>query len=483
MATRPQHQPRTPVVPPGISSVHGLDVDGEIMTNPDPPIPTRVTRFVFDILNGRHVLSSLIPPLLFLADALLCAVIIWKIPCVYPSFPPTHISEKLTSRSPKDTEIDWKAYMQQISQIVSGERDYPLIRGDTGPLVYPAAHVLVYRALYHLTDEGRDILLAQRLFAGVYMIALAVVMACYCKAGVPPYVLPLLVLSKRLHSVFVLRCFNDCFAALFLWVAIFFWQRKSWTAGALAYTLGLGVKMSLLLVLPAAGVVLLLGVGFARSLRLAVTMGLVQVLTAVPFLAKNPWGYLSRAFELSRQFFFKWTVNWRFMGEDVFLSSWFSRTLLGLHVVALVVFLTSRWLNPASKSLTQLAIPMALGKSPFTAQEQRAVARDITPRFIMTVILSSNVIGLLFARSLHYQFYAYLAWSTPFLLWRSGAHPVLLYALWAAQEWAWNVYPSTSVSSGVVVGILAVTVALVWHGTRDDAGPRRGAAKDEAAKR
>lgn len=37
-----------------------------------------------------------------------------------------------------DTEIDWKAYMQQIVQYRSGERDYTLIKGDTGPLVYPA---------------------------------------------------------------------------------------------------------------------------------------------------------------------------------------------------------------------------------------------------------------------------------------------------------------------------------------------------------
>jgi alpha-1,3-mannosyltransferase len=212
-------------------------------------------------------------------------------------------------------------------------------------------------------------------------------------------------------------------------------------------------------------------------------MGLVQVLIAMPFLARNPAGYLGRAFELSRQFFFKWTVNWRFMGEAVFLSRGFSLALLGLHVAALVGLVTTRWLRPARKQLAQLVGPMLHGKSPFTEHEQRAVSRDVTPRFIMTAILTANVAGLLFARSLHYQFYAYLAWSTPFLLWRSGIHPVLQYALWAAQEWAWNVYPSTPASSAVVVGVLALTVALVWWGAREDWEPRRAALKDEAAKR
>lgn len=33
------------------------------------------------------------------------------------------------------TEIDWKAYMQQVDAIVKGQRDYPSIHGGTGPLV------------------------------------------------------------------------------------------------------------------------------------------------------------------------------------------------------------------------------------------------------------------------------------------------------------------------------------------------------------
>lgn len=281
----------------------------------------------------------------------------------------------------------------------------------------------------------------------------------------------------------MLRCFNDCFAVLFLWLSVLAFQRRAWRAGALLYTLGLGVKMSLLLVLPAVGVVLLLGAGFAAAVQLALVMGLVQVLIAVPFLVENPGGYLGRAFELSRQFFFKWTVNWRFVGEEVFLSRGFALALLGLHAAVLAVFVTTRWLKPARKSLAQLVSPMLVGKSPFTAQEQRAVARDVTPRFIMTAILSANAVGLLFARSLHYQFYAYLAWATPYLLWRSGVHPAVQYALWAAQEWAWNVFPSTPASSGVVVGVLAITVALVWWGAREDWEPKTAGPKDETAKR
>ena len=31
-----------------------------------------------------------------------------------------------------DTEIDWRAYIQQVEQYRNGERDYTLIKGDTG---------------------------------------------------------------------------------------------------------------------------------------------------------------------------------------------------------------------------------------------------------------------------------------------------------------------------------------------------------------
>ena len=74
--------------------------------------------------------------------------------------------------------------MQQVKQFINGETDYTKISGDTGPLVYPAAHVYAYTGLYHLTDEGTNIVRAQLLFALLYVATLAIAIACYWQAKV-----------------------------------------------------------------------------------------------------------------------------------------------------------------------------------------------------------------------------------------------------------------------------------------------------------
>lgn len=159
---------------------------------------------------------------------------------------------------------------------------------------------------------------------------------------------------------------------------------------------------------------------------------------------------------------YKWTVNWRFVGEDVFLSKSFSLALLCAHVTLLAAFIATRWLQPS-----RLSIPDAIRQllHPPPAAVRAETARRVTPDFVLTSILTSIILGCLCARSLHYQFFAYIAWSSPYLLWRSGLHPILIYMVWAAQEWAWNVYPSTNISSMVVVSCLAMTVGSVWLGT------------------
>ncbi|EDU42205.1 Lethal 2 neighbour of Tid protein [Pyrenophora tritici-repentis] len=411
---------------------------------------TRVKDLAF---NPEH--TRWMTPLLLIADAALCGAVIEKIPY---------------------TEIDWTTYMQQIAIYLKGERDYAKISGDTGPLVYPGAHVWIYRYLYAWTDEGKNIALAQYIFALVYLLTLAVVIQCYRRARVPPYIFPLLILSKRLHSIFVLRCFNDCFAALFFWLAIYCYQRNQWHIGSALYSTGLNVKMTLLLPLPAIGIIMVMKLGGREALTQAMIIGQVAILFGYPF-RKRSLSYFPAAFNFGRSFLYKWTVNWRFVPESVFLSKPFALGLLALNIGLLFVFMLTRWIKPSKRSFRgflKLCVPT------IEPRDQDTMASKITPDFTTTTILTGMTVGLLCARSLHYQFYAYIAWCTPFLLWKAGFNPIAVYALWGAQEWAWNVYPSTPLSSATAVGVLAITVAGVWWGTRKEyEGVTKGVIEDD----
>ncbi|KAK5560878.1 dolichyl-P-Man:Man(5)GlcNAc(2)-PP-dolichol alpha-1,3-mannosyltransferase [Exophiala xenobiotica] len=385
------------------------------------------------LTNSKH--TRWIAPLMVLGEAALCGLIIWRI---------------------RYTEIDYTTYMAQVRMYLNGERRYNKITGPTGPLVYPAMHVYIYTGLYYLTDEGTNILRAQIIFAGLYLTTLAVVLACYRRTGAPPWLLVPLALSKRMHSIFLLRLFNDCWATLSLWTAIYLLQRRKWAEGAMVWAFGLGIKMTILLAAPAIGVILLQAQGTKRAVICGCFVLLVHLNLAIPFITSGAGlEYLQRAFDLGRQFLFKWTVNWRFVGEEAFLSPQFAISLLIIHVSLLLLFLQTKWTKPSASTLVKFFKEYAW----FSGESEPTLAsRKMTPTFVMDAVLGSMVIGMLCARSLHYQFFAYLGWATPYLLWRAGGGPVWVLVNWAIQEYCWLVYPSTNLSSALVVIEMAVQV-------------------------
>eukprot|EP01126_Amoeba_proteus_P003308 TRINITY_DN1109_c0_g1_i9.p2 TRINITY_DN1109_c0_g1~~TRINITY_DN1109_c0_g1_i9.p2 ORF type:complete len:189 (+),score=19.13 TRINITY_DN1109_c0_g1_i9:58-567(+) len=134
------------------------------------------------------------------------------------------------------TEIDWKAYMSEVEGVHNGTFDYIQLKGDTGPLVYPGGFVLVFYLLYWLTDQGKNIYLAQFLFLFLYVAVQALVFAIYKHSQkIPVWVIVLLCLSKRIHSIFILRLFNDTFAMFFLYLAIYFFLKDRWSLGCFSY--------------------------------------------------------------------------------------------------------------------------------------------------------------------------------------------------------------------------------------------------------
>jgi len=76
--------------------------------------------------------------------------------------------------------------------------------------------------------------------------------------------------------------------------------------------------------------------------HVAITV-VLQGFLGLPFIREYPWEYLAGAFDFSRAFLYKWTVNWRFVPEEVFLRKSFAKGLLAIHLFILIIFLLNRW--------------------------------------------------------------------------------------------------------------------------------------------
>ncbi|UJR25265.1 hypothetical protein I4U23_006617 [Adineta vaga] len=332
------------------------------------------------------------------------------------------------------TEIDWKAYMQEVEGVVNGTYDYYKLKGDTGPLVYPAGFVYIYLILYYITNFGQNIRLAQYLFTGLYLIMITAVFYIYNRnAKVPPYAyIFMCLLAYRIHSIFVLRLFNDPIAMTFLYISIVFLLRRQWTLGCILYSLAVSIKMNILLMAPALFIILLLSIGFRDTVKNIFYCALLQFIFALPFLLSNPTAYIIRSFDLGRQFFYIWTVNWRLIPEHIFLNRYFHLTLLSTHLVILLYVCRYQWLKNI-KTLDDL----------LNYHKNHHLSDDV----IITLMFYANFIGICFCRSLHYQFYVWYYHMLYHLLWSTNSKAIVNLLILGLIEFSWNTYPSTVMSS------------------------------------
>ncbi|MQL90399.1 hypothetical protein Taro_023006, partial [Colocasia esculenta] len=252
------------------------------------------------------------------------------------------------------TKIDWDAYMSQVDGFIEGERDYMKLQGDTGPLVYPAGFLYIYTALKFVT--GGRVHPAQVFFGILYILNLAIVMFIYLKTEVLPWwAFCLLCLSKRIHSIFMLRLFNDCFAMTLLHAALASILCEKWHLALIIFSAAVSVKMNVLLFAPPLFLLMLKAMNMRGVFSALFGAALLQVLLGLPFLLSHPVSYISQAFNLGRVFIHFWctffpainylleSVNFKFVPEDIFISKKFASLLLLVHLGLLAVFSHKRW--------------------------------------------------------------------------------------------------------------------------------------------
>ncbi|CAM8962601.1 unnamed protein product [Rhodiola kirilowii] len=384
---------------------------------------------------------------LFLLDALLVALIIAYVPY---------------------TKIDWDAYMAQVTGFLEGERDYANLKGDTGPLVYPAGYLYVYSAIQFVT--GGEVHPAQILFGVLYIVNLAVVFYVYVKTDVLPWwALSFLCLSKRVHSIFVLRLFNDCVAMTLLHASLAFILNQRWHLGLAIFSAAVSVKMNVLLYAPSLLLLMVKAMDIGGVLSALAGAALVQIVLGLPFLIAHPVSYVSRAFNLGRVFIHFWSVNFKIVPEPIFVSKAFAVFLLICHLALLAVFAHYKWCRHEGGlfSLLRSRIETIKLNLTFTSSfalnsRHSSTLKSLDRKHIVTTMFVGNFIGIICARSLHYQFYSWYFHSLPYLLWTTKFPTILRLVLFAVVEVCWNVYPSNIYSSAVLLGAHLIILWGLW---------------------
>lgn len=136
-----------------------------------------------------------------------------------------------------------------------------------------------------------------------------------------------------------------------MWASILLLAKRRFTAAVVVASLALSVKMNILLFLNGLVTVLFRSQTGPQWFISALIFVTVQILVSLPFTQTSPGEYITSAFNLGRQFLYKWTVNFRFLNEDTFLDQRLGHALLALHVILLGAFEIFKWTPIGKKGI------------------------------------------------------------------------------------------------------------------------------------
>lgn len=279
-------------------------------------------------------------------------------------------------------------------------------------------------------------------------------------AKVPPYALLIATLtSYRIHSIYVLRLFNDPVAVLLFYISLNLFLSNKWILGSVFYSLAVSVKMNILLYAPCLLLAYLTNLTFLQTFLNLLVCGLIQLILGLPFLWYDYWAYIKGSFDLGRVFEHKWTVNYRFLPRNIFECGYFHILLLVSHIALLLLFLPmlKKYLSSYAKlnyitSDIKNFIKKDKKKENLETKNTEELVKmegkmNIIAQLFVLPFYITNFIGVALARSLHYQFYSWYFYSILYLVFCTKYKKSGMFLLLAVIEFCWNVYPSTNLSS------------------------------------
>lgn len=360
--------------------------------------------------------------------------------------------------------MDWNSYVTQIEQVIDGERDYAQIKGENGPLVYPAGHVYHFLLVYLLSFKG-TVWMGRIIYSFLSILLNFLIFQIYDEI-LPEesrWIKIFQALSQPLLKIVIDRLFNDIFVMLYLYAAVLFLlktQKYAFLLSTLCFSVALSTKFNVLLFLPGFLYVFAKSKGALFMFCQLVFIVFFQILAGLPFILHYPENYFQKAYDLSREFLYSQTMNWQMIPEHIFHDPIFHKSLLIAHLLLLLAFLIFKWEKPTS--LQHFIVKMRLDDWAITGN-----TRLLDKKCIARVLFICNLIGILCARSLHYQFLVWYFSTMPFLVWQTKLPSFIKVVYMLSFSYGWS-YQRTAFKSCFLLGFhVSLLILLAFYDKKD----------------
>jgi len=184
---------------------------------------------------------------------------------------------------------DYIAYIQQISAVYFGERDYSLLSSVLGPAYYPAGNFWQYMPIFQLhmlTDQAEfwSRLCHQGFHTAILFFVIKISYLYFYYSPEKAQLIAFILLANKNDRIFHSEMYNDEVMMMWLVIAIYLVLQNRPMLASLVFTWALSIKAGVLLLMPAFLGQMQYNFGTVNLIKSIIIILAVQVIVALPFL-------------------------------------------------------------------------------------------------------------------------------------------------------------------------------------------------------
>ena len=308
---------------------------------------------------------------------------------------------------------------------LEGVRDYFELRGIQGPWHYPVLHLYTYTLIYWMTDDVYNpypaIILATVTHLLVAYLAVKIYQEAFGKNSRNVLLVTICCLGTTTTANATKFAFWDSLNVMFIYLCIYMLQKGYSYLGFTFFYIALAYKLNVLLYLPGIMFIVSLNKGVWVSILCFLLWIVCHFILALQFTIHNYQTYFTRAFSIAKKFSLTGSIGHFWIGKHErhrFQEPWFALLFALAIFLNLLYVLIVRWaplLHPERKFGLTIFLD-SIGLIP--CRKQSKIGK-ISPYFVAEVMFLSNLIGIVWARTVHRQFMIWYWFSIPFLAYSS----------------------------------------------------------------